>query len=106
MAIEKAVERRSGALLHFLHFKISRLRVLEYGAVIFTIEGSVEPGVISTIKQFCDEVIGPLGDTKIKLVKTRLRLAMRDSGDASIVFPFKIGRPDRRERTALNRWRS
>jgi KaiC/GvpD/RAD55 family RecA-like ATPase len=79
MAFEKAVERlngnagspwllldslstllvynSSGALLHFLHFLIGRLRVLGFDGAIFAVEGSVEESVISTIRQFCDEVI-------------------------------------------------
>jgi KaiC/GvpD/RAD55 family RecA-like ATPase len=79
MAFEKAVERlnggygvpwllldslstllvynSSGALLHFLHFLIGRLRVLGFDGAIFAVEGSVEESVLSTIKQFCDEVI-------------------------------------------------
>ncbi|WXG47231.1 MAG: hypothetical protein WED05_11325 [Candidatus Atabeyarchaeum deiterrae] len=46
-----------GALLHFLHFLIGRLRVLGFDGMIFTIQGSVEGNVLSTIRQFCDEVI-------------------------------------------------
>jgi KaiC/GvpD/RAD55 family RecA-like ATPase len=77
MAFEKAVERidgnagvpwllldslstllvynSAGALLHFLHFLIGRLRVLGFDAAIFAVEGSVEGNVLLTIRQFCDE---------------------------------------------------
>ncbi len=51
------VYNSSGALLHFLHFLIGRLRVLGFGGMIFTVEGSVEGNVLLTIGQFCDEVI-------------------------------------------------
>jgi len=79
MAIEKAFERidcESGktwllldsistllvfnspdALLQFLHFLIGRLRVLQFNGMIFTVEGSVDEKVLSTIRQFCDMVI-------------------------------------------------
>jgi len=79
MAIEKAFERIDGqagktwllldsistllvfnspeALLQFLHFLIGRLRVLQFNGIIFTIEGSVDEKVLSTIRQFCDMVI-------------------------------------------------
>jgi len=46
-----------GAVLQFLHFLIGRLRVLQFNGVIFTVEGSVEEKVLSTIRQFCDMVI-------------------------------------------------
>jgi KaiC/GvpD/RAD55 family RecA-like ATPase len=79
MAVEKAVENlngragdkwllldsvstllvfnSSGALLTFLHFLISRLRVLEYDGIIFAVEGSLEQSVLATASQFCDEMI-------------------------------------------------
>jgi len=79
MAIEKAFERvkgeggkmwllldsistllvfnSPGALLQFLHFLISRLRVLQFNGAIFTVEGSVDEKVLSTIRQFCDRMI-------------------------------------------------
>jgi archaellum biogenesis ATPase FlaH len=47
----------SGAVLHFLHFLIGRLRVLQYDGVFFTVAGSVDDRTLSTIKQFCDMVI-------------------------------------------------
>jgi archaellum biogenesis ATPase FlaH len=47
----------AGALLHFLHFLIGRLRVLQFDGVFFTVEGSVDERTLSTIKQFCDMVI-------------------------------------------------
>ncbi len=47
----------AGALLHFLHFLIGRLRVLEYTGVIFTVEGSLSSRVFSTVAQLCDIVI-------------------------------------------------
>jgi KaiC/GvpD/RAD55 family RecA-like ATPase len=46
-----------GALLHFLHFLIGRLRVLGFDGMIFVVQGSVDGNVLSTIRQFCDEVI-------------------------------------------------
>jgi KaiC/GvpD/RAD55 family RecA-like ATPase len=46
-----------GALLHFLHFLVGRLRVLGFDGAIFTVEGSVEGNVLSTVRQFCDDVI-------------------------------------------------
>jgi KaiC/GvpD/RAD55 family RecA-like ATPase len=46
-----------GALLHFIHFLIGRLRVLGFDGAIFTVEGSVEGNVLSTVRQFCDDVI-------------------------------------------------
>jgi KaiC/GvpD/RAD55 family RecA-like ATPase len=51
------VYNSSGALLHFLHFLIGRLRVLGFDGAIFVVEGSIEGSVLSTIRQFCDEVI-------------------------------------------------
>jgi archaellum biogenesis ATPase FlaH len=79
MAFEKAVERldgnvgvpwllldslstllvynSSGALLHFLHFLIGRLRVLGFGAAILAVEGSIRENVFLTIRQFCDEYV-------------------------------------------------
>lgn len=46
-----------GAVLHFAHFLIGRLRVLQFDGVLFTVEGSVDERTLSTIKQFCDMVI-------------------------------------------------
>ncbi|WXG44582.1 MAG: ATPase domain-containing protein [Promethearchaeati archaeon SRVP18_Atabeyarchaeia-1] len=51
------VYNSSGALLHFLHFLVGRLRVLGFDGAIFAVEGSVEGNVLSTVRQFCDEVI-------------------------------------------------
>jgi KaiC/GvpD/RAD55 family RecA-like ATPase len=51
------VYNTSGALLHFLHFLFGRLRVLGFDGTIFTVEGSVDVNVLSTIRQFCDETI-------------------------------------------------
>ncbi len=47
----------AGALLHFLHFLVGRLRVLGYTGIIFTVEGSLSSRVFSTIAQLCDTVI-------------------------------------------------
>lgn len=47
----------AGALLNFLHFLVGRLRVLGYIGVIFTVEGSLNPRVFSTVAQLCDRVI-------------------------------------------------
>jgi len=79
MAIEKAVNRikdRNGpgwllldsiatllvfnspdSLLEFLHFLLGRLRVLGFDGVIFTVREGIDAKVISTIRQFCDEII-------------------------------------------------
>lgn len=46
-----------GAVLHFVHFLIGRLRVLQFDGVLFTVEGSVDDRTLLTIKQFCDMVI-------------------------------------------------
>jgi archaellum biogenesis ATPase FlaH len=46
-----------GAVLHFIHFLIGRLRVLQFDGVLFTVEGSVDERTLSTIRQFCDMVI-------------------------------------------------
>lgn len=51
------VYNSSGAVLHFVHFLIGRLRVLQYDGVFFTVAGSVDDRTLSTIKQFCDMVI-------------------------------------------------
>jgi len=46
-----------GAVLHFMHFLIGRLRVLQFDGAIFTVEGSVNERTLLTMKQFCDMVI-------------------------------------------------
>jgi KaiC/GvpD/RAD55 family RecA-like ATPase len=51
------VYNSQGALLHFLHFLVGRLRVLGFDGAIFTVEGSVEGNILSTVRQFCDDVI-------------------------------------------------
>ena len=79
MAIEKAINRIKGkdgpgwllldsiatllvfnspdSLLEFLHFLLGRLRVLGFDGVVFTVREGIEVKVISTIRQFCDEII-------------------------------------------------
>ncbi|MFB3889675.1 MAG: hypothetical protein ACE14S_09310, partial [Candidatus Bathyarchaeia archaeon] len=47
----------SGALLHFLHFLIGRLRVLGFSGAIVVVEGSVDEKTLLITKQFCDKVM-------------------------------------------------
>jgi archaellum biogenesis ATPase FlaH len=79
MAIEKAINRIKGrdgsgwllldsiatllvfnspdSLMEFFHFLLGRLRVLGFDGIIFTVREGIEVKVISTIRQFCDEII-------------------------------------------------
>lgn len=45
------------SLLEFLHFLLGRLRVLGFDGIIFTVREGIEVKVISTIRQFCDEIV-------------------------------------------------
>jgi archaellum biogenesis ATPase FlaH len=45
------------SLLEFLHFLISRLRILRVDGIIFTVSEGIPRNVISTIRQFCDVII-------------------------------------------------
>ena len=45
------------SLLEFLHFLLSRIRVLEFDGIIFTMREGIDINVIATIRQFCDEII-------------------------------------------------
>lgn len=47
----------SNSLLEFLHFLFGRLRVEKFEGIIFSAREGIDMQVISTIKQFCDEII-------------------------------------------------
>lgn len=47
----------SDSLLEFLHFLLGRLRVMKFDGIIFTVREGIESKTISTIRQFCDEII-------------------------------------------------
>ena len=58
----------TGGILRFLHFLLSKLRVLEFGGLIIIIKDELLDPMVQSLKQYCDNLF-ILDDGKIKACK-------------------------------------